>query len=386
MIHVLFDTSALRRVNVTKSVIAKALTRLAQERKITVHVPEVVVKEYSSGQEQDCRKKLSKLRKAIADLRRIPLSKELEGQLSQASVGMVDLGKQTMAFAQHHLAEWLKASQAMVHPISDRHGARVMNDYFNGQPPYKEKKYRDDIPDSFIWQVVLDIFDKEKDMSVITSDKGIKSACESTGIQYFDNLAKFVSSDNLQTLFESALALENLLRCFAQNQDLKALLVDEAKELLSTQLVGESVTDYRILDDNMEGTVSGVDDISNLDLELSDLYYLGGGMYAIPFVAKLDGLVDSHLFKADYYCMDETRVATIHIEDCNDHYFLVEETFPLRVLGNIEVDLQSDLLESPSIKSNEMRDLLDHMRIQMIEVYAVAVDPQHEVTSPYTGV
>lgn len=385
MIHVLIDTSALRQVSVTKSVITKALKRLAQGSEITLHVPEVVVKEYSSGQAQEFKKKLRSLQLAFADLRKIPQSIEFENWLHQVSGDTAKQGKKAIVFSQDHLVDWLNASRATVHPISDHHGARVMMDYFDGQPPYKQKKNRADIPDSFIWQVIQDLHGKHDDLIVIVADGEIRTSCESTGIVSFGSLAEFVSSDDLQSLFESPMALENLLKSIAQNQDVISSLLDEAREILALQLVGESITDHRILDDNMEGTVSGVEAISNPTLDLTNLHYLGDGMYSIPFVAKLEGLVDSYIYKADYYCLDETRAAQVSVEDCNDRVFAVQEHFPLQAIGDIEIELQSDRFEPPSLKSSQLRDFLDDMRIQLIEIYGVGIDPNHEVNPRHSG-
>ncbi len=50
-------------------------------------------------------------------------------------------------------------------------------------PPFKEAKRRDDFPDAFIWQTILDLSVEHKRVHVISDDEAIRKACDKKKIE-----------------------------------------------------------------------------------------------------------------------------------------------------------------------------------------------------------
>jgi len=55
-------------------------------------------------------------------------------------------------------------------PVQLDHGQRVTNDYFSGAPPFTNAKQRSDIPDSFIWQTIVDLTENGAKVYIIVAD------------------------------------------------------------------------------------------------------------------------------------------------------------------------------------------------------------------------
>ena len=90
-----------------------------------------------------------------------------------------------------------------IHPIDSVIGRAVMESYFTGGPPFKGIKNRNDIPDSFIWQAILDIKRSVGELTVLVADTRLNKAFEDEGgMHVYQSIDLFVASPAFQRLSE----------------------------------------------------------------------------------------------------------------------------------------------------------------------------------------
>ena len=53
--------------------------------------------------------------------------------------------------------KWLNLNNAVRHSITQEQAQQALDAYFNGGPPFNQPKVRKDIPDSFIFQQILQL-------------------------------------------------------------------------------------------------------------------------------------------------------------------------------------------------------------------------------------
>lgn len=348
VINLLIDTNAFREINLSKSNLVKRLKRLQHDKKLIIHIPEIIIQEYSIAQESSTRKSLKQLGKAISEMLKLPVLSSFDSTLNDLKVKIKNEKKMILDFSKNHLQDWMNSSGAVFHPIKDHHGAKVMNDYFSGSHPYREIKCRIDIPDSFIWQVVKDISDKDSNLQVITPDKGMNKACKSRKITVYENLREFLSSEFITSVeFDSRAdqAKRNIIQYLDKWGSLDDDFIEQISESLAEELYATSVKGDSILDDNKEGNIEYVESINDLKFDTSSIEYYSHGLFTIPFIAELDTKIESYVFKQEFNLLDESRMANVFIEDWNKHFYRVQENFDVIVNGLLEFNFSSNALE-----------------------------------------
>ncbi len=88
-----------------------------------------------------------------------------------------------------------KATNAIILPIEEYHGQLVMDAYFKGATPFKEAKYRKDIPDAFIYFSMLEILKKYDHVIFISRDKEFVKNIQNNKIITFESLKELFESD-----------------------------------------------------------------------------------------------------------------------------------------------------------------------------------------------
>lgn len=103
--------------------------------------------------------------------------------------------------AKTEFKSWLKKTKSVIHHIEPEDGSTVMGSYFSGTPPFKQIKYRDDIPDAFIWETLKRFNLQEGQLYFVSADNNFRSKVNTN----FGNLKCF---DTLKILFEQPEMLE----------------------------------------------------------------------------------------------------------------------------------------------------------------------------------
>jgi len=181
MIHVVLDTNVFSSDRRRNSGAFRAFARLCKGGKVKLHIPFVVNHEFLSQQKQEVRKLLKDLHSIANELGTMTPDDEISGFAEGTKKRAEHLREDADSLVQKEWEKWLKEIGAVERPVDPSHGERVIRDYFAGKPPFKAVRNRNDIPDSYLWQTILDLARKYKPLRLVTNDGSVYDAA--AGIQ-----------------------------------------------------------------------------------------------------------------------------------------------------------------------------------------------------------
>jgi hypothetical protein len=200
MIHVILDTTTYTSDPKRHKGPFRALERLCKGNKVQLHIPYFVKNEYITQQFIDIRSHLAQIRDFAENVRAITshdgLHTYADGGVKKKAVEMRD---GAVAALTQEFEEWMKSLNAKEQPVKPAHGERVAKAYFNESPPFRSIKNRNDFPDAFIWQTILDLAAAHNPLHVVATDKGMyKPAAKTESIKAYKTLEEFIATDECQ--------------------------------------------------------------------------------------------------------------------------------------------------------------------------------------------
>ncbi len=362
MMDVVLDSSIYRNDPKRAKNAFRALLRLCKGKIVRLHVPEFVRREFTSQQTQLLEADLKQIQKAATSLIRRSLSPNIAEHstkiLEEAERGLAAAG----LYADEEFGDWLKESAAIEYGITLEHTRRVIQDYFNGAPPFTEVKHRVDIPDSFIFQLIVELAATVEHLYVIANDSALfKASANIPNISAFKELESFIETPECQLALEqlpSDAATSNLIRASKVLPKLKDSLLQMLEDDIVDVLVSETVFSREIPDDNGEGLIIMVGSPENVVFAFDQMEYYGGSEIAIPFTGTVECELNYAIFKADYYLLDEEKAERISISERNEHYYDADETYPIEVVGTLSVELDTEILENLKTTDDEIEQAI----------------------------
>lgn len=170
MLHVIIDTSIYRSDPKRGKGAFRAFTRLCEGRKVTLYIPEYVKGEFVSQQKATVVDEIQKIIAAAKSITRRSRDERLVTFSEEVSKAAEKILPKAGVLTTEEFIRWAKRCNAVAAKIRPEHAARVMEDYFEGAPPFSSPKHRNDIPDSFIWQTVCDLANNMFTSSQMTED------------------------------------------------------------------------------------------------------------------------------------------------------------------------------------------------------------------------
>lgn len=375
-IHIFLDTSVLSHAPKRDNAAFGTITRLAVNKDAIVHLSDVTFREFVSQEEAHFKTSIEEIRKALKALqRRIPASESVLSQVESNLTATVVLEKRLNTSAQTSLLNWLRVAGAEIYTPKSDHIDRVLTSYFQGTPPFKNKKSRDDFPDAFILAALQDLLAVHKSLHAIIADIGLRKAAEALdGVVTYASLDEFVKASTCQERILAINVRQNIdkLRCYLRCNP--SILDPHIEEHLESSINGNDVESIIIPDDNNTAIITGSGTPENITFDIDRAEYYGKGVIVVPFSAETEILADYFIFKGDYYSLDDDRIGKIHICDSewNDHYMAVQEYFNARIAGAISFTIQESLL------TNETFDA-DSTESAILDADGT-IDEVHEIT------
>jgi len=199
----------------------------------------------------------------------------------------------------------------------------------------------------------------QEDRSLIVRDAAVRE------------ISKYWKDDPDLYRLESYLAnLQNLLTLLSTDN---FLIESQISSALLESLPGETVTSYEIPDDNNEGRIHQVGEVTELQLNIQSAECLDNYRLRILLSLKVKCVLNYTIYKADYYALDDHKTASISISELNDHYFDAEEEYPIRVEGAILVESHLDEEEASELSEDDMHDLLMDAHVSIERITSIEV-------------
>jgi len=335
-----------------------------------LHIPYVVQREFQTQEREKYSKDLQNAISGLSGLSRKKLSTLFEERLREIEDELKRINADILQDAEDQFILWADAVGANRIPLCLDQASGALEAYFQGKPPLKSVKNRDDIPDSFIVQAIKKLQVEAGIIHVVAGDKKVRGAFDGDpNAVVYEDLAKFIESEQIQTELLELDLLENL----DSVQEALKVFEDESGEITAkiSSDIGEKLMWRRIVhssipDDNNEASISGYYDPEGIELNFDYLTYFGSGEFGVPFELKIEVSATYYIFKSDYYALDVGGEHTPSVSDHNDHYFEAEDTFVINVMGTASITVDwskfnpddfSECVDFESIGIDEIEDI-----------------------------
>jgi rRNA-processing protein FCF1 len=362
MLHVIIDTSIYRNDPKRGRAAFRALTRLCEGGKIVLYIPAFVKGEFVSQQKIAVEDEIQRIITAAKSITRRSGNERLANFSEEVIKAADKLLPKARALTTEEFTRWAKRCKALSIEIRPEHAGRVMNDYFEGAAPFSSVKHREDIPDSFIWQTVLDVANKKKHVYFIANDGQLfKAAKTLTNVTAHKTLEEFVESAEFQKAIDDltteavARNISRAKRMIPKNEKaLQEMVESDIVDALANRTVHES----RIPDDIGEGLIMLVGGAEDLTFDFDNIEFYGGSEIGIPFTTTVECELNYAIFKGDYFTLSEEKLAQIAISERNEHYFDADETYPIEVIATLSVELETKILENPKATDEDVEQAI----------------------------
>lgn len=375
MIHIVADSTVYRNDPRREKAAFKALARLAQGKHVTLHIPEIVRREFLSQEEEFLQKNAKAIEDALHNLTKRPMDPKGAEHLKKVADASADLAKKLEPSTAKEFDAWAKSILAKDHPIAPAHGSQVMDAYFAGAPPFKQKKNRNDIPDGFVWQAIQDLAKAHKPLYVVSGDAGIRAPLQDNpDFVVFASLEDLIASAPIQALLKKHYASANFSALLALLPGQIGFLEKEIEGSLVDELAGKMVSDGE--EDDSEPTITGVDSPEDLEVDPGEAVDHGGGLAVVPFKLKVECGIEFCIDKSAYYTMDEDEAERISISPLNDHRFSAEENRTVVVEGWLSVQVDPAKLHSEKMDEASLLKVLKDGDISVDSIEEMAFVPK----------
>jgi hypothetical protein len=346
LIHAVLDTNVYRSNPDRNNLNFKAIERLSTANLLKLHIPYVVEREFQTQQREIYSKSLSKALSALSGLLRKKISPEIIEKIESLKNEIESESDKILSDAENQIIQWFHTIDADRHPLCIEQTISALEAYFQGKPPLKSIKVREDIPDSFIVQAIKKISLNTNRLHIVAGDKKVREAfSDNESVVVYESLSDFVESKIIQNELQDLDLIENIdkyVRAIEEFEDDYAEISSNIANAIGEAIISETISSPSIPDDNNEATINSYSEAENIKFDFSEISYYGSGQFGIPFSLNISLNAIYYIFKADYYCMDHEREKVPSVSDHNDHYFEAEDEFTVEVRGVATISINRD--------------------------------------------
>lgn len=352
---VFFDTNIWRGKS-RKSSAIKSIQRLARSKKVSMLLPYIVEHEFKTqtidaGTKEFVRH-LDSLQEKI-DSTEGRLLKLLKSQKSFTEKNyqraLNDIGKATDLYMKKFNLERIELS--LEQTVSS------FQAYFKGDLPFSSVKFRKDIPDSFIFQSIIEYSSNHpvERFYLVIRDEGLKTSLDKLNNPQFctfKTVDELIRHTDFQSIFANEFVNKNI-NAIKKSLSAKRNLI-KLTEAIEGQVYDKvSFKDFRTsIDyaDNNEAIVNSVNDLdmSTIQFDFNEITDYGGGEVVLPFSVDAEVLANYFIYKSDLWAMDGAPSYSDH----NDHYVEAEDYFEVRLDGLLTIDIDAPSNNQSKFKVN----------------------------------
>lgn len=402
--RVVFDTNIYRGDKFRRGQAFKTLTTLLDGGRVELHLPYVVRREFETHLDLESAEKLQALKKASADLLDRPLPEDVREHLVALDVLVEGCKDSLIRFACDDFRLWLGQAGVKDLPLTGEHVLEAMKSYFVAEPPFKEAKRRDDIPDAMVYQSLVE-FTKDGPVAFVCNDGRLAEASDKlANITRFKGLSEFIASKAVQSLIieneiaktqgvEGAGVVEGDIReAPDQNgvevegaledvgQSVKDILAGLQTLTLSTpnaitnfvsehagdQLAGETFYSPSLLSDDRMAYIYMFGALQQVEFDWDSAAYHGDATYLVHFKGKGLFNINYYVSKWDAHLVEERGASWKYH---NDYVVEADEEASLLVSGTLRIVIASEIDED-----EDLVDAIEDMEIDSVDEPALSED------------
>jgi hypothetical protein len=295
-IRIMLDTSALRRDPRLKGGGFEALARLAEAGYVQIYIPDIVAREFGSAP-LNVADTFAETRKALAKLRHY-VPEDAQARVSAFESDLVADFKTIQETVASRFGHWVKRTGAQIIPVADQHGRKVLDRYFSGEVPFRTAKARQDLPDAFVLEAIMDLAQDGPLLALISDKLLSRAAAQNEKVTVYTDAKSLIESDGFADLRNKILVqyeLENvnhLVRAFLQQQGhFNAQVVDDIIDDVAGRLIPSRQRWWRGIEEDEEAYVESAD-VVKWAVDGEKMEYLGEGVVSLPLEACLEVNLD----------------------------------------------------------------------------------------------
>ena len=368
LVDVFIETSSLPRGINHLSPELERLIELVKANLVRIHMSEITFREWESQMINEFLKVVKPVSQSIKTLLRQNISSGLSchSSLEQLENQSDEIQLNATEVAKNKVKEVIESLRTNIIPISPGDAPKVFDGYFSGEPPFREQKYRDDIPDAFIYEAAVRISEGDLDeVQAVCSDKELKKALVTQKcISIHDNLKGLLSSEVIVAVSNHLPvakywtdSIRNKVVTFMSKQD--EALCDQIQIWAENELFSTSVTDGSIPSDGNEAYIHGVGLVENLNVEWNNVEEMGPGWILVPFCFDCEFVLDFCVNRADSFHVDDWVSISFPKDFESTHYYEASGYRSCTVSGLINLrfthdDLQGDKIVIPEVEVEDI--------------------------------
>ena len=380
LLDIVLDSSIYRSHPRRDTAAFRALTRLCVKGQIRLHVPYFVKNEFLTQQRLAVKTACSAVETSIRTITRTCVDQHFVEFVKKAADHLESFSRNAEGLAVEDFERWLLRCNAVNYPIADDHGRRVAEDYFVGSPPFTSPKHRADIPDSFIWQTILDIATKASTLHAVVNDGALsKAVANKTNVIVYKELSDFIDSaecqDELKALAANTVVF-NFVRATSFLRNQKTVLIQRAEADLVQILQGKTFLSPRIRNANNEAAIAVVGEWCKLDFEFDGVDFYGEREIGIPFHTEFSCQANYRMERPDFLAMTIKETKGLGVTE-RDSYFDIIDTFKLNLEATLLVELPPEELKLDDLPDAHLLALL-RKATSTVEVKDLAVIDDEE--------
>ncbi|MGS5208368.1 PIN domain-containing protein [Escherichia coli] len=373
MYNVVLDTNILHAEGIHSRGMA-TLKKLIDEGIVKVHLPELVVREFST-------KKITVINEAYNKAINILRGTEREARGSEESIlrdidelkNIIDDKVKVLdEKINGAVRQWIQDFRINIIPLHSEFTSTVFENYFCGNGVFKSKKSREDIPDAFISLSIEKLHDEVGELMVVLKDALFRKHLSGLdGVKVYDSLDELFQLPNIRASLENEAAssfltsslfrtaLENFLQQKPNYFEGFYLEITEGTELLADWVIGAhtEINDY--------GQVK--------DITISDVIRKSESNYSAKISFKLDSNIS---YVTDYGEVLKIERDKNRSADCwsmtGDGMCDLNENVNLTLEGDLSITFQGDF---NTLEKEESETYLNENVIVMtISLYEAIID------------
>jgi PIN domain len=363
LIHVVLDTSIYRNKRKRDGLAFTALVNLCWNDIVRIHMPYYVKREFVSQQCSMVKKSLTDIQSAASSIVGGIEHDSLKAYASKVIADAELTAKHAESWATRDFEQWIEMTRVIEHPIAPDHVHRVTEHYFAGAPPFKAVKNRADIPDSFIWQTIVDIAKEYGPLHVVAQDGAVFAAAQAEkGMTAHNSLEAFIQlpecQEHIKALGKDFTVTFNLDRAAGLLRKEIATLESMIDAHLVDALLGEIVLDAEIASPQNKGKIVGVGKHYNLSFEFEGVEFYGGANIGIPFATTANCTLSYSMPKGALSELAEVDVTRINVHDPDDGYMDVFAKYSVQIDAMLSFELDVVKLEKGNLTDDNIVDIL----------------------------
>lgn len=265
------------------------LERLAQENRVKVCVPELVLQEFITHKVNDARDTIGKSKALFPEVERKLGNTALAVIAKQLDALTEEFQKELLPSFTKAIEEWKGRLKVEVLKFDPQYIDAVFVDYFSGTGAFRAVKKRDDIPDSFIAYSILPLVTLGKPLTVVVKDGVLRKHLATKRVSVSDGLSELFATEPVKTFIEQsdkeAQHLEGLKALLGSEKftsSLRDFVAKDSKGLENIFVEVEEKTGGEALEMDAFGIhINGTTQENVREVSLGEISYIGPGNFSV---------------------------------------------------------------------------------------------------------